>query len=158
MPSIHMMHGFMGAGKTTFSKNLEAEKNAVRFSPDEWMIERHGVNPPADQFDDLERIVKEDILEAAKAALAKGHDVIFDYGFWRYEDRQKYRDLAHDLKVSYILYKIQASDKTMEQRVLARTQELPVGALVIDKNAIEMFRTKFEPLRDDEDHILIVTE
>lgn len=158
MPIIHLMHGFIGAGKTTFSKKLEAEKNAVRYSPDEWMIERHGINPPAEAFDAYLAIVKEDIIRAATAMLSEGRDVIFDYGFWRYEDRRKYRALADDLKVPYILYFIQAGWKTMEERALKRTQEMPAGALVIDKNAIEMLRAQFEPLRNDEDHIVIVTE
>lgn len=40
MPTVHMIHGFVGVGKTTFAKKLQQEVNAVRFSPDEWMIAR----------------------------------------------------------------------------------------------------------------------
>jgi hypothetical protein len=37
MSTAHLIHGFLGAWKTTFAKKLEAELGAVRFSQDEWM-------------------------------------------------------------------------------------------------------------------------
>ena len=37
-PTIHMMFGFIGSGKSTFARKLESELRAARFSPDEWMV------------------------------------------------------------------------------------------------------------------------
>ena len=38
MATLHLIHGFVGAGKTPLSKRLETKLNAIRFPPDEWMI------------------------------------------------------------------------------------------------------------------------
>lgn len=36
-PKAFLIHGFLGAGKTTFAKRLEEEEKALRFTHDEWM-------------------------------------------------------------------------------------------------------------------------
>jgi predicted kinase len=36
---LHIICGFVGAGKTTLAKKLEKQYKAIRFSTDEWMIE-----------------------------------------------------------------------------------------------------------------------
>ena len=50
MATIHLLHGFTGAGKSTFAKKLESEIRAIRFSPDEWMVKLYGNNPPEEKF------------------------------------------------------------------------------------------------------------
>jgi predicted kinase len=50
MPTAHLIHGYVGAGKTTFARRLEQELPAIRFSHDEWMTRLYGDDPPVDQF------------------------------------------------------------------------------------------------------------
>jgi len=38
MPTAHLIHGYLGAGKTTFARQLERNIPAIRFSHDEWMV------------------------------------------------------------------------------------------------------------------------
>jgi tRNA uridine 5-carbamoylmethylation protein Kti12 len=42
MATAHLIHGFLGAGKTTFARQLERELRAIRFSQDEWMANLNG--------------------------------------------------------------------------------------------------------------------
>jgi predicted kinase len=37
MPTAHLIHGFLGVGKTTLARQLEQKIPAIRFSHDEWM-------------------------------------------------------------------------------------------------------------------------
>ena len=37
-PTLYLMVGLPGSGKTTRAKELEQEARAVRFTPDEWHI------------------------------------------------------------------------------------------------------------------------
>jgi predicted kinase len=46
MPAAHLIHGFLGAGKTTFARELERNIPAIRFSHDEWMVRLYGIDPP----------------------------------------------------------------------------------------------------------------
>lgn len=42
---IHLIHGFMGFGKTTLAKQLEKSLPAVHFTHDEIMLTRYGRTP-----------------------------------------------------------------------------------------------------------------
>ena len=43
-PTLHLTVGLPGVGKTTLARRIAHEDNAVRFSPDEWMIPLFGTN------------------------------------------------------------------------------------------------------------------
>ena len=45
MATAHLIHGFLGAGKTTFARELEQNIPAIRFSHDEWMTRLYGDDP-----------------------------------------------------------------------------------------------------------------
>ena len=51
MPTLYLMVGLPGSGKTTYAKQLEEEVQAVRFTPDEWHIFLYG--------DDFHQVEKE---------------------------------------------------------------------------------------------------
>lgn len=157
MATAHLMHGFVGVGKTTFSKKLEREINAVRLSPDEWMIALYGPNPPADIFRDAEDRVIALIWATAAKVLAAGVDVIFDFGFWKRAARDAAKARLSAIGANVILYHLTCPDEVMVARVLKRTADQEEGALMIDLNAINEFRARFEPATEDENAVLINT-
>lgn len=63
MPTIHLMTGFIGFGKTTIAKELEQNIPAVRFTHDEIMFERYGRAP--DNFSEKYKLVDEFIRAQA---------------------------------------------------------------------------------------------
>lgn len=155
MPTVHLLHGFVGAGKTTFAKKLETEVNAVRFSPDEWMIALYGTNPPAEFFDEYYQRINKWIWVQIGRIVKTGVDVIYDTGLWKRADRDEVIAKVKALGAQPKLYALQAPFEVSRERVLKRTEEMPEGALVIDDNAIHLFWSKFEPLQDDEEAIRI---
>lgn len=92
MPIVHMIHGFVGAGKTTFSKKLEQEVRAVRFTPDEWICDLYGNNPPAENFDERQNCIYYMIRKMAERVLAAGADVILDTVSGESRNGQKHAD------------------------------------------------------------------
>ena len=87
-PTLYLMVGLPGSGKTTRAKELEQATRAVRFTPDEWHIflfgDDFGDNSPAaralhgqrhDRVEQLMWTVGQDLLR-------KGVSVILDFGFW----------------------------------------------------------------------------
>src|SRR5262245_21158636 len=81
-PTAHLIHGYLGAGKTTFAKRLAAETGAVRYSPDELMVARHGHDPPERHFRSYLAAIGAEIEAAWPQTLASGRDVVLDFGFW----------------------------------------------------------------------------
>jgi hypothetical protein len=155
MATLHVIHGFIGAGKSTFSKKLEKEITAIRFNNDEWMISLYGANPPKEYYQDYYNRIDQLIWELTAKLLKNNQDVILDIGFWKRSSRNHVRDFAKEHGAEVKLYQITCPDEIALQRVLKRTDELPDGALVIDENAYHELKKNFEPLQSDEAFIKV---
>ena len=157
MPTLHLLHGMAGSGKTTFARQLEREFHAVRFSPDEWMVTLHGTNPPESVFrPQLERIMML-IWEHVSRVLRAGSDVVLEGGFWTRASRDEARRHARELGVSWRLYALHCPVEEARRRVKERTKALPPGALEITDATFDHLLRQVEPLGDDENHIVVET-
>jgi predicted kinase len=154
MATLHMTYGFVGAGKTTFAKGLEHSLPAVRFSHDEWMNKLYGENPPLEKFAEYYNRVHELIWTYAMRLLELKQDVILDAGFWSRSSRDEARAKAKVLGAATKLYFLDISESVMLERTRKRNEHLQ-GSLYIDDHAFELFKTRFEPLGEDEEHIVV---
>jgi predicted kinase len=157
MPIVHLIHGYLGAGKTTFAKKLAEEVRAVRFNPDEWMVRLYGEDPPADQFAGrLERVFAL-IDEQWVRVVRCGVDVVLDHGFWTRASRDATRARAAAAGATCRLYALQCSEATARARCRRRNADLQ-GSLYIAENTFDVLKPRFAPLQPDEPHIVIYTE
>ena len=70
--------GLPGSGKTTLARRLAAERDAQRFTKDEWVRDLGG-----DLWDEELRIRLEGkLIELAFELLAAGRSCILDFGLW----------------------------------------------------------------------------
>lgn len=150
MATAPLIHGYLGVGKTTFAKRLEAELPALRFSHDEWMSRLFGEDPPEAEFGENHRRVW-DLMETLwPRALRLGLDVVLDLGFWRRAERDRARELAKAVGAEARLYALSCPNDVAWARIEARNRTLD-GALLITRNTFEMLRAGFEPLGVDEE-------
>ena len=77
MPTIYLICGFLGFGKTTYAKKLAQETGAIRFTHDEIMLQRYGRCP--DNFQKKYKEVDEFIRKSAVREIQNGKNVILDY-------------------------------------------------------------------------------
>jgi predicted kinase len=154
MPTLHMIYGFVGAGKTTFAKKLEHTLPAIRFPHDEWMNKLYGKNPPLEHFADYYGRVHDLIWVYAARLLELKQDVILDSGFWSRDSRDEARAKAVKLNAETKLYFLDVPEAVMLERVRKRNENLQ-GSLYIDDHAFELFKTRFEPLGEDEEYVVI---
>lgn len=148
MPSIHLIHGFIGFGKTTIAKKLEIELPAIRFTHDELMIQMYGRNPEdfsQERFSIVDNIIKEKTAEEIK----KGNNVILDYGFWEKETRKKYYNWAKTLTNDVFFHAVQCDLSLAKKRALKRTQE-HIEEFYIDENIFNNRLKRFVPMTEDE--------
>ena len=151
-PVAHLLHGFIGSGKTSFAQRLERSSGARRFTLDEWMIERHGRNPPAAHFQAIYRALHEELWVAAIDELARGGDVILDLGFWTRDSRNEAREHLQAVPCRAQFYSLECPVEVMRQRTLSRTAAAHADALHIDAPAFEKLLAGFEPMAGDEVH------
>ncbi len=148
MPTIHLIHGFMGFGKTTLSKRLEKELPAIRLTHDEAMIKRYGRNSE-DFSQERYQIIDAQIKEQAAIEIKKGNNVIMDYGFWEKHIRQKYYEWAKTLTTDVIFHALRCDIQTAKKRVLNRTKT-NLNEFYIDEALFNDRLKRFEPMTKDE--------
>ncbi|MBR0835765.1 ATP-binding protein [Bradyrhizobium manausense] len=152
MATAHLIHGYLGAGKTTFARHLEHELPAIRFSHDEWMTILYGNDPPMDQFPEFHQRVSRLIDAHWTRCVKLGLDVVLDLGFWSRRQRDETRTTAAALGASARLYLLECPEDEAWRRVDKRNAHLD-GSLLIVRHTFEMLKSRFQPLGDDEDRI-----
>lgn len=137
--------GLPGSGKTTLAKKMEAERNAIRFSPDEW------IEPLlADPADIVERDRLRDPVEnlqwdLAEQYLCKGLTVILENGFWAEEERSLYAMAAIELGAKVELHFLQVSTDELWRRVQSRNAMLKSETFVMSREDVEVGWRFFQP-------------
>jgi predicted kinase len=156
MPIVHLIHGFLGVGKTTFARQLERATGAIRFSPDEVMSARHGIDPPAEHFAAHHAIILAELDSAWQALVRSGRDAILDYGFWKRAERDAIRSAVHAAGATHRLYSVFCDEATARARIQNRNTDLR-GSLFIAPATYDLLKKHFEPLAPDEVHVPIET-
>lgn len=157
IPTVHMLHGYLGAGKTTFARKLERELPAMRFSTDEWVtrIFGHDHMDPEKMWKPVSQIV--DLCWTRCVEL--GLDVVLDDGFWGRKSRDQTREKVTALGAECCLYFLSVPDEVAWTRIEKRNQELN-GSFRIDRNAFNTLKEMrgFHPLGVDEPHIVVASQ
>jgi predicted kinase len=154
MPAAHLIHGYLGAGKSTFARQLERDIPAIRFSHDEWMVRLYGNDPPIEHFADFYRRIYEQVEEIWLRCLELGIDVVLDFGFWSRQGRDETRAKISAIGAQAHLYRLTCPEDEAWQRIERRNADLQ-GSLLIVRNTFEVLKERFEPLDPDEARIEI---
>jgi len=146
MPTLHLICGLPGSGKTTLAKKLEKELPALLLTPDEWMSRILG-----DGYDEKKRAVIESIQwEIAQQVLCLGIDVILEFGFWSRKERDDFRVKAKALGATTKLYYLNVSRDELWKRIEKRNAKLPPHTFKIKETDLDEWSKSFEePIPDE---------
>jgi predicted kinase len=154
MSTIYIIHGFIGAGKTTFAKNLEKETGAKRFTPDEIIAKKYGKNLSVEEIRNANLSIKDEIWKEVKELIQYGQDVIMDYGLWKKQQRIDMINKVQELGGKPVVYEVICDPVLMKQRALQRTND---DDIVITPERYDMYYQRFEPMSEDEERVTINT-
>ena len=151
MPTLFMMCGLPGSGKTTLARQMEREGRILRLSPDEWIepifgTQDHTINPKLAE----ERRARIETLQWDMTArtLALGVDVILENGFWSKTERQMYRARAESLGAKVKILFVDAAHEELWRRIEKRNKE--PDAFIISRKEFDSWLPFFEPPTSDE--------
>jgi predicted kinase len=150
--TVHMIHGYLGSGKTTLARRLEQSLPAIRFTHDEWMARLYGIDPPAELFAEYYRRVSEQIGSMWPRCVELGLEVVLDLNFWSRKLRDETRARVNQVGASSRLYRLTCTDEEAWKRVEKRNAD-PQGGLFIARETFEALKDRFEPLDPDEERI-----
>ncbi|MBI3958279.1 MAG: AAA family ATPase, partial [Chloroflexi bacterium] len=139
-----------GAGKTTLAKKLEAERPALRLTPDEWIPVLYGENLSQEKLDSVREPVETMQWQVASAALRLGVDVVLDFGFWGRSEREDFRARAAALGAQTVICFLDISYAELSARLAARNASLPPGTFHVSQAQLDLWWSWFEPPTPDE--------
>ncbi|MEU9959501.1 ATP-binding protein [Streptomyces sp. NPDC050982] len=139
-PSLILLCGLPGSGKTTLAKRLANEIPAVRLCPDERMADL-GI----DLFDEQTRDrLERRFSQHADELLKLGQSVILEFGFWARSERDEKRLGARALGVLVELHYLAAPIDELCRRLDARNGSGERGTVPITREMLEEYAELFE--------------
>jgi predicted kinase len=155
-PDVYMLCGFVGSGKTTYARLLEAD-GCVRLSIDELVFERHGRHGV--DYDESEYPVHEanalvELDRRLHEHLAAGERVVLDYGFWSGGQRSRYKQLIEDGGGRWRLLYFRVGLAEIRRRLDERNLQRDANALFVGERHLEEFLTRWHPPLDEGEEII----
>jgi predicted kinase len=145
-PTLFVMVGLPGAGKTTLAKRLEAEHSALRLTPDEWMLPLFGAADLTEERGTLEAL----LWGIAERSLRLGLNVVLDYGLWARCEREDYRARGQAAGARVEITYLNVPKEELWRRLEIRNENADGTAPRITRDELEQYIAMFQPPTDDE--------
>jgi shikimate kinase len=135
--------GKMGAGKTTKSKTIAREKNAVLISEDEWLSVHYPneINSFDDYLEYSSRI-KAFVKLHVQSILKAGTDVVMDFPANTVNQRIWFKQLCNEIECKHELVYLELSNEQCLIQIAKRREEHPERAQ-FDNEAVFYHVTNF---------------
>ena len=153
-PTVYVLCGFIGAGKTTFAKKLEETTGAVRITKDEWLIRLFGNDPTIDGYEDYDHKICELSRDVAFQLAEKGIDVIIDEGVWAKEHRDELRRRIEDIGAQAVVYFLDTPIETIRERVARRNVNPTNDSFRISADLLDGYLKYWQPPGENEEYVL----
>ena len=145
-PSLFLIVGLPGAGKTVRARELAAERGALLMTPDAWMLSLFGQSQPEGK-----RFVLEGRLIAlAIEALRLGVSVVLDFGLWGRDERSALRWIAASMGATYEVIYLPVEREVQRSRIQGRWERTPEQTFPMTEADLDAWRGQFDVPEADE--------
>lgn len=130
-PTVFLLTGLPGSGKSTYARTLEAS-GVTRLCVDELMQDRHG-RPGKDYPGELQPELEVPLLAEVRARLVElirtGRDVVLDHGLGTRAARDDYKRLVTDAGGRWRLIHFQVDGAELRRRLARRNADPAFGLM-----------------------------
>ncbi len=153
-PRIHLVIGPVGAGKSTFVRQLVQQHRAVPLNLDDWMATLFSPDRPSspDMADVMAWYVPRtlrclaQIWKTAEAVLNAGGDVVLEVGLIQQAQRDAFYACMGPWADAVVVYVLDAPRELRRERVLRRnTQQGATFSMVVPPHIFELASDLWQP-------------
>ncbi|GAA2165233.1 putative kinase [Humibacillus xanthopallidus] len=139
-PTMFLMVGLPGTGKTTAAKRIETEHEALRLTKDEWIKALYGhENPPCESD-----VIEGRLIEIGLRVLELGCNVVIDYGLWSRDERSALRQAAADRGAAVVMRYVELSPAEQRRSLDERQAKAPHTTWLISDEELAAWAALFE--------------
>lgn len=146
-PTLFLLIGLPGSGKTTLARQLETQHAALRLTPDEWMTPLFGAGESGEKRWVLE---SELLWGVAARALSLGVNVVLDYGCWSRQERELFRARTVALGARFELRFLDVPVDELWQRLEDRHRAMTPDTFAVTRQELDDWAALFEVPGADE--------
>jgi predicted kinase len=147
IPTVHLLCGLPGSGKSTVARQIVDQHRAVRFTLDEWMLRLHGLAHDHPDYGTKAAECRELIWDTAADVLRAGTDVVLDWSQWSREQRAACKERAEAGGWQLVLHYIDVAPEIAITQAASRTA---ANTHRIDEAAVRQMVELLEPPSSDE--------
>lgn len=155
MPTIHLVEGPVGAGKSTFAGQLSLRHSIPFLNLDEWMANLFRPDRPRTDFmawytERKQRCVHQLWLVAAEL-MESGTSVVLELGLVRRPERDDFYQRVDGAGYALQVYVLDAPKTVRKDRVLARNRDQgSTFKMEVPEDIFELANAAWEPPEPDE--------
>lgn len=143
--------GKMGAGKTTKSRKISQERNAVLLSEDEWLssLYPNRINTLADYIE-YSGLLKPQMKKLVQSILASGANVVMDFPANTIQQRDWFKAIFSEIQAQHELVYIDQPNEICLEQIAKRRIEQPERAATDTEEMFELVSKYFVAPTSDE--------
>lgn len=149
-PTLHLLCGKAGAGKTTLATALAAENKAIIIAEDIWLIRLYGPMTSFDDYRTYSQRAKTVVGPLVTDLLGLGQSVVLDYPANTKSSRLWLRSLSESAGAHHLLHYLATPDEVCLKRIDQRNIERPEGSYHLTKDNFDYVSSFFEAPEVDE--------
>lgn len=144
MPSVYLLCGKPGAGKTTLAHQFEQCRAGIRLSADELMVALFGQHMARETFERRLAACKDYLLNETVRLNRIGVSVVLDWGFWTCAERLATHARLEEQNIMVQLLYLDVPNPELQARLAERNTHLPAGTFEITDAMFTAFSNQFE--------------
>ena len=149
--TVYLICGFLGAGKTTYSKKLAQNTEALHLNPDDVCMQKYKPQEYENNWEACFAKTLDFLWQKVASYITQNQDVIFDMGFWSKSSRQNAIAKIKQMGGEPIIHYIYAPDFILKQRLMTRSGKIAEQNLL----NFEIIKKSFEAPEQDENFVTI---
>ncbi|WP_250036403.1 AAA family ATPase [Paractinoplanes maris] len=143
-PTLFLMVGLPGSGKTFRARKLAAERGALRLTPDEWALTLFGRQDRHQEPGGKRWLLEGRLVALAIDTLRLRLNVVLDFGFWSRDERSALRWMAASVGATCEIVYLPVERDVQWNRIQDRWKHTPEQTFPMAEAELDPWREQFE--------------